>query len=309
MNIDARVIIKIIILNNINNDRGFILKRLASVFFGLMAIQSLPASAQAIGIATLGSFQYTLVDLDLNDGITPSITFSGGYSTFQNYLSTNDGSAFIEETSSVFNNFGSNLTLPGRESVVSFTGSDINNLSIALNGNAFGSPDQNGNMLQGYNSNASHYSTFSLSGNTQVVFSVLANLEAYSTGPVYSSLDLAFQEYSEARAGFSAYIPGDQNNGGGDELWITSFNSSYILPGSDVPIQPRQSTVKNEYISATVSNLLFDSIEGRIDFSARVNGTSPFEQPAISEVPVPAAMPLMASALMLFGFGCNRMKK
>lgn len=280
------------------------MKHFTKIAFALLAVYGLPANAEAISYAYIGPINYTLVDLDLNDGIAPSITFYNQKSTYQTIA---DGTFNQDETTGL-NIISNTIALPDRTVSTQVGGNSYSDFMSSSSGNAFSLTEPNPSQQSSFSGSSAHYASFTLSGNTQIVFSVDAKAEAYGTGPTVKIDQFGLSEYSSARAGFSAYIFNDPTNGGGGELWAETSNVDYEEPLGMEQVEPARTRVLNQTFNVGITNLLFSSIDGMFASYTSVGGGSVFGPAEVSPVPVPAALPLLASSLLVFGLRRRKSK-
>lgn len=246
--------------------------------------------------ASLSNYTVSLIDLDLNDGIAPSISFQQGNDviyTFVSGISTpedlNDVNSQNIAPVSYTSTNGVNTT------TASIAGSSISNFDMSVSGNSqFAVPNIGG---YGYFSSVSNTIFFTLSPNTSVNFSLNSLNYIYTTEGTGSNADALSNSYLDVRG----YNVVDNN--------IINFNSDFDSKGFEltkfdfgVDFTAQELSI----LSVTLGNNFNNPLTGFLFSGASINGTAYSQQ--LSTVPVPAAMPLLASVMGIFGVGYIRRK-
>ena len=247
--------------------------------------------AASTATATLSNFNFTLFDLNIDDGLNPSATLFGTNQSDitlavikNNLVDPTAGQPFEVVSTSGGGNLetitiGPN-TANGRTSNGFFTSPII----LEVSGTSLGGS----NFDVGYNAAVSDLFSFEIGANTRLVITADAFVDA--------QVDDLSKENAQSTAG------------------INLFTFSSTLANDAVQINTGNFGESN-LTNQVLLSLVFDNVgENQIfaNFSSfvQVNGFSKLdiENPNPSAVPVPAALPLMASALGLFGFGAMRRK-
>ncbi len=275
---------------------------LVSATLALSALTLTPAFAAASASASSGPLVVSLRDLDLTDGITPSITF------FQNvgdlsyvYVSagsTQDGiygtSGYdpISGTASATGSSGAGSvigdgTALGTRLTAAATSADVYSLApnTSSNGSGF--------------SNA--YGSFRLSGGTAAIFSI--NFTAQASGAGYYENPVTSSTYGErAEAGASIQVSGlgafgddDSYQESGDE------RGTFVDPPTSAPLIPYDRTV-SQSLRATFFNLSNGDLTGDLALDTYAYSISD----ALPPVPEPGTHALLLAGLAAVGFVLRR---
>lgn len=268
---------------------------LAALF---VAASAVAGSALAASTATvqLGNVQLRLIDLDLSDGITPSVSFIGG-------ASRGDASInFVRPGSSGSENAAFNGLFgawePGSASVSGLygsassvlagsgqaTGSSLSTVgSATAPGGGFCLPGSDGfnncfTNSAGYTANLNpgeFFGTFVLSANTLMVLSVDATLSATATGGgridqfnffQLTNADTAAAAASLQLSGIGPSGSGSQSSSDSRSLFVSAqfdFGTGQFLPSSDSFVGG---------MSVSFTNLSGGSLSGNYSISQSVNG-------------------------------------
>lgn len=261
---------------------------MATAFAALLT--SLPTMAASFSSVNLNNFNYTLIDLDLEDGITPSVTFTPYFEYF------------FASTRGEDNSFSNNYTFStnGQIDATRSTSSLINTASGTVTGNSFINKEMNVNGISlgntyefGYQSIISNASAYNLSANTELKISA----------EVRSTVGITAGGNKEEVASTYARLQVSDNQKIYDEDKKELFALS-LVNGS--PFSLSELTL----LSVAITNLGGQDLTGALISFIRVDGfssASKIEYP-VSSVPIPAALPLMASALGVFGIARRRNK-
>lgn len=269
---------------------------------------SVHAGAESMSSATVSNFTATLIDLDPNDGITPSITFNtasshnafAGTSLYEFYsnapywvsntyqlasskfgpASTSDAGSFSSASASVLGDG----TLGG--TVLQASGRSTSTPYVETSYYA-------GAGILRDTTNSYSAEAFSLSAHTRVIFSADVDLYAHvadeTTGTSPYRVALAYSQLLVFEPGIG-YNPGPQ-------LSIVELradeNSDSTVPG--VGTRVRQTT------AVQFENLTSDWITGAVGIGANVHGESRYVQ----AVPEPASALSLACGLGLIGWRCR----
>lgn len=272
-----------------------------------MAAAASPALAAASSSATFGNLVITLTDLDTGDGIAPSLAFNlngpsfidsraegfGDISEsyqFQNYA-PQQGGLFTGETHSAWSSsVGSIMTA---NNVAGYT-------SMSAAGAAHSGLDAYG-TYRAASIGATPDNTFTLSANTAVTFSVMANMRA-STSMGYN-LEADMAEYATSHALLNV---GGMVNG----MFVTDAQERYIDAGFDVLDDNTTIGVSNSWsglLSASFSNLSSAEASGFLQTFVIVEGYSAVWD-GITPVPEPGTYAMLLGGLALLGVVGRRRK-
>ncbi len=264
------------------------MKKLTLLTAILAAFGSSAAQAESIASAWLGTVSIQLIDLDVNDGITPSITPSGQASTYvQGYAS--------DTAANNFPSYSLNGTSGSASTAISQINTQITGENPIVDGNQYangnatgptGSPGYYGD----YNGYTQVYGYFTLSANTQVIFSADASTMASSDAPYNTGVEWAY-----AQASFYGYLINYYYSA--SDILLSQGYNYFNATGEYENISDSQSRT----LSVSLSNPFAEAVSGYLQGIAYAQGYSYSDYKAPSNVPVPAALPLLASALGLFG--------
>lgn len=274
--------------------KGNIMKRITTVSLMLAAaFASTTAQAKVESYAILGPVTVQLIDLDLNDGITPFLTPTGldarvyGHAgdtaavNFQNY----DFSLPSTLTGSV-----STAISQGNSSII---GTDPTNATQNSSGSAMGPTASPGN--QGNYQGASYvYGYFSLSANTQAIFSANASTSASSNAP------FTLSNVDDESAFAQSYLQGVLSGSIVDQDFIYSQGYNY---GSLVD----KSNSQTRTLQVTINNASANALAGYLFGQTLTNGNSYSNY--IAAVPEPETYAMLFVGLVLVGFSAKRKKQ
>lgn len=277
------------------------MKKLSLLSAVLAAFASTSLHAEVVSYAWVGSVSFTLADLDVNDGITPSIQFYGSETSnfgevyhidsASNFSGHNSYSNYTADVYAPYSGSASNSLAAASSSV---SGTDLTNTNVTAQGSAVGSALLSGN----YGAVSLGRSFFTLSGNTAITFFADAQSYATSNAPYDPILGL-LDEYSAG----NAYIFGQFTDstgltqGAGDFLFSQSYNYFFNpATGEYENVSQNQS----RQLSFTFNNTLAEIVYGDLQQLAGVNGYSYSDYVPPSSVPVPAAAWLFGSAMLGF---------
>lgn len=267
------------------------------------AFTASPTMAASYSSASLSNFQVSLVDLDLNDGITPSITFQPNYHSFFRISARPfgaDSSEFFSLDGDDISPLSKTITHISNNVSASISGDNFANRVFQASGNSSGE-EIFGISSQGYVARIADRFSYILSANTQlnITAKALNYMETTAT-----AADVAASRYEYAASSASLFITGSNNINFTSDLDQKGLISYFYQ--SMTPINLNELTL----LSLTLDNIGEQKLAGVISSSIGVDGTSytGFVDPNLSAIPVPAALPLMASAVGLFGLGAKRRK-
>lgn len=285
------------------------MKRITTISLLIAAVfSSNAAHAEVVSYAWVGPVSFMLADLDVNDGITPSIQFYGSETS-------NGGQVYNIDNASNFSNIdGYSNYEPGvyapysgsasnalTSASSSNSGTDYSNTNVTAQGSAIGAPS----LGSHYTASSSGRSYFTLSGNTAITFFADAQSYATSNAPYNPILGLV-EEYSFGYAYIYAQFTDSTGltQGAGDGLVSESYNYNFNpTTGEYENVSQNQS----RQLSFTINNTLAEIVNGDLSQLAGVEGYSYSDYVPPSSVPVPAAAWLFGSTM--FGFvGFKRRK-
>lgn len=252
------------------------------------AFTASPTMAATFSSASLSNYKVSLVDLDLEDGITPSIYF---YPTVSSEIRiATDSSDPLKLLSIKGDNISPTsvtVTKAAYTASASIFGDNIDHKVLQVSGNS---------LEGGVSNDYTYYSHiddtvfFTLSAKTQLTITADALFYAETTA------DMAAYERASTYAilAFGGGVNFDADPGSLSSLGVGIYRASNLSELMLLSVMT-QSGYGYEYTGSFYSSVVLD-------------GISHAEYPGPSAVPVPAALPLMASALGLFGLGAKRRK-
>jgi hypothetical protein len=171
---------------------------------GLFAASTLPAHAVATATASISVVSWTLTDLNLSDGITPSLTFSGAGSQSYLYLvgASNSISQYLPGAyqttaasgSNVYGSGSASTSANGGQATVTLKGSTA--LGTSVNEQAYAYPS---------------ISNFTLSANTLVSFTAAYSVAASTTVGYLNGNSESAQAYTYLSMNLSSSSGSDSN--------------------------------------------------------------------------------------------------
>ena len=253
-----------------------------------------PATAAIYSGANLSNYKVSLVDLNLEDGITPSITFQPGYEYLYGYVSGANSpepySANDQNISPISKTSTNNINT----STTTISGNTFDTTGLQVSGSSL--EQQEGVESFGYLASVNKSDYFLLSANTRVSFT-LNSLNYIETANGTAGNAFA---YTNSYLEVSGYNLKDQV--------IANFSSD-----DDEIYYEAATNSDSDYNFAllTMMNVVLDNNDNTELFGffysgANTTGTLTLPSAVPSSVPVPAALPLMATAIGVFGFSRRR---
>lgn len=283
-----------------------------------LALAAAPVFATATSTATLSNFTYTLYDMDLNDGITPSINFiayASGYGTrvtgqAESVNASPEAAGFDltapDSFAALAGMESTELSYAGAQVVGNGTLAGFQSLSAA--GGAHGADGYSGK----YSANAYvpyQYGDFTLTANTLVVFSATSTVSGSTSGSAYGAYGqnenaAAWTTMSVYGDGPSGSIPG---SGSGDQYSSTSLYglaTSQFDGASGLTLADAQTL--SERMSVSYLNLRPGEWNGTLAMNTQAWGGSNI---AVTAVPEPQTYAMLLAGLMLLGSTARRQKR
>ena len=260
-----------------------------------------PAMAASYSSASLSNFKIELIDLDLEDGNSSSVSFNNPSSSislsipFVTKIKSVDDNTSLSESintdvsASVFRELISNPDIVESTSIFG-TGVFFDNLRIeaSVNNLNFFNNSVNGTARSSID--------YFLSSKSRLIITAEARnhieIEAGTSG----------ENIFRSASSFAALRANANSSSEDDSASLNAY-------GID---EPALELSEVSILSVMFDNLTDQQIRSKFTASVGVNGTFTRTTPQTdtpSAVPVPAALPLMASALGLFGFGAIRKKE
>ena len=270
-----------------------------------MVATSAPALADASSSATFGNLVITLTDLDASDGITPSFTFNV------------NGPSFIDSRAEGFGDVAESYQFQNYAPLQGalFTGethsawsSSAGSIMTANNVAGFSAMSAEGaahSGLAGYGTysaasiGATPENTFTLSANTAITFSVLADMRARTSMGYNLEADMA--EYATAHALLNV-------GGMVDGSFVNDAQERFITAGFDVLDDNTTIGVSNSWsglLSASFANTGTTEASGFLQTFVIVDGYSSVWD-GVTPVPEPATYAMLLGGLALLGAAGRR---
>ena len=251
-----------------------------------------PSMAAIYSSANLNNYRVSLVDLDLEDGINPSITFQLGFEYLYGYVSgpnSPEPYSANDQNISPISKTGTNTI---NTSTTTITGNTLETTELKVSGSSLA--QQEGVESFGYLASVNKSDYFTLSANTRVSFT-LDSLNYIETINDTGGSAFAYTNSYLEVSGYNLIDNVRVNfNSDSDEIYFEGASGEYDF----------------NFALLTMMNVVFDNYDNSELFGffysgANVSGT---KTSAPSTVPLPAALPLMASTLGFFGLCAKRRK-
>jgi hypothetical protein len=280
------------------------MKRLAmhTLAAACLAVAAAPAFATASSSAAMGNLVITLTDLDLNDGISPWLSFTPNSVSGLHNEAKGWGDVYEAYTRDDYASAPSKDGLLSRQidTAWSTSSGSVNTAanaagytSMAAQGAAMSGLDGYGKYFsQAYNGNG--VSEFKLSANTQVTFSVVADLKAHTS--MGYNLDADMAEYGYARVLFNV---GGTING----MWQNDAQERAVLAEYYVNDDNTVSGVSDSWsglLSVSFANTGSSTADAWLQGVALSEGQSAVWD-GVTPVPEPETYAMMLGGLALIG--------
>lgn len=275
----------------------------AAALAALAAIAAAPAHATASSSASFGNLTITLTDLDLNDGVAPSLSFGaygkpyvavGTHGWADDYISheyaqtaSTMGGALAGQLTDPLSSAQANLA--AANTVAGFT-------AMSTSGQAASTSDGHG-AYYGYASGSNPSArAFTLSANTRLTVSVAGALSTTTT--IGYNLEADQEEYALASLllGLTAY----------NQAGVETVDAKSYEMGSYFNVRDDGTTIGEHYdwsgmLSVEYSNLSAAAVNGYLDTAVAVSGLS-----AVSAVPEAQTWGMLLAGLALVGTASRR---
>lgn len=248
-------------------------------------ITAFPSMASIYSSSSLSNVRYTLIDLNLNDGIEPSISLS---------LNRSRIAGNIAGATGVLDEFSQQGIL--NSTIFANTSSDfLTSASASMQLNNFYATDlQTSGSLQTISSDKNRFNSYLSFAQDNRLFTLSGNTRVQFTGDAYTSVEITDTDsYSLFGGAFSRFLAKKNI----DEIYGADDSTVQGTSLADLSLSEKKS------LSIFIDNLTSENINGELDIY-----TVTYGMPGMSAVPVPAALPLMASALGIFGLARRRNK-
>ena len=277
---------------------------------GMALLLSVPlhALAGSTASASLTGFTVTLIDLNLNDGVSPSIIFSTANGTGSLVSASANDQSFGSQSTSYFSfvPFGpiSAAAAVGlAQSSATVSGTSAGGYSFVAQGSAQGAstPGRGTDFQASAGTGNAYYSglSFSVSPFTLVVFNGTANLFAQTTVGLVQSPQFLTESASASvslRANGSAPSGGSGSQDSNDSRNVyASFASGYDPLTGQYGYTGQTQQFANVPLTVSFTNFQSAAMTGNLTLGVSAGGNSP-----MSPVPEPASGALMAAGLALF---------
>lgn len=242
--------------------------------------------AASISSASLSHFTFSLEDIDSNDGITSSVSF--------NPLLNYSLQGALISFPSTLQSFASNSTLTETIADSSSQASATFSRAIVFDNSAFLNTSlQTNGSTQGIMADSSNRATSSISAFQGFTLSANTILTIFVDSLLFNQTTVSGADSSAASSQIFFFNPTGTKNQDDHQLFESTSAQSFS----------EQKTLSINFFNVTGEEVL-----GSFGASVNVDVTSNATTSPPSAVPVPAALPLMASALGIFGLARRRNK-
>lgn len=253
------------------------------------AFASTAVQAKVESYAILGQVSVQLIDLDLTDGIAPFLTPTGLDARVYGYAYDNAAGNFPEYNFSLPSTLSGSAITTISQTSSSIIGTDPTNATQTSSGSALGSTPPGINGF--YHADSYVYGYFTLSANTQVIFSANASTSASSNAPfTFSSVD-------GENANATSLLYGVLNGSfvGQDYIFSEGYNAG----------NPEdKSNSQTRTLQVTMNNASTNSLAGYLLGQTYTNGNSYSNY--IAAVPEPKTYTMLLAGLGLVGISIRR---
>lgn len=283
---------------------------LARILIALSVFAAAPVMAAGSASATISGFSVRLIDLNLTDGITPSISFEPGSVLFEGDDDEPRAglvSTYVADPLSFIDDSNSSLTFSPISSAVSYAGA---NASAAISGDGtlagttLSASSTTPGLVAGAlmrsvasSGDSGISSIFRLSGNTLAIFSAQAFASLSGAGGSEQGRFQFFGDQGAVETEINVTGPGALGSEGGYQESSDEFEfSSY----SDESVPPFDFSGTAE-LSATFLNLTRSNLTGQLDFDVYT-----YVATSTAPVPEPGTYALLLAGLGMMGFVAGR---
>lgn len=269
------------------------------------------ANATSFASASIGPIQVQLIDLNPLDGVTSTITFGSGISTYNyGYTYSNNG-ADVSNSPSLSGSGSVNANTANAsisQSFIGGTASSLQGATVSTSGQASGSSTGAQSYYYGYIT-APNYSSFTLSANTAVVFSALGTASAQTTVG-YDAVNYRY-EYASSNVSLGVNGTGPIGNTGNQSSSDSlSSSASHTYQSSYDPVTGAwtgytyvgQQASNSSVLSVSFMNFSSGDKSGTIYAQAYVNGYSNIA----AAVPEPETYAMLLAGLGVIGAVARR---
>ena len=258
------------------------------------------ANATSFASASIGPIQIQLVDLNPYDSVLPSITFTNADNTYLWAYAANS------QSSSYLNSAGT-ATAGTASITVSNSGATATSLQGAqssISGQVSGGTGGTSANFYGY-VNAPYYSSFTLSANTAVRFSTVANVTASTTVGYSPSNGGSESVYGSVSLWANGYVGSSSQSGSDGINGYANYTTSWVydpLTASSHYIYAGDQKSITQTLSASLANFSSSSMSGTVSAQTYINGSSNIA----AAVPEPETYAMLLAGLGVIGAVARR---